>query len=169
MASAAKTTVLLSCGGQSTKLTVLVDGVNNPVNPGVVADCVVSNVNENNLVILVGRVLVDPVGVQNSQSSELTPGTLLGNRAQITLKLELRNTLVLGLTIHNTLRDGSLPASSADSDSVDNVALFGLVTETASLVRSRGTGDAHNAGKLTILPTSYTLQKPQHIRLLLAP
>ena len=40
------------------------------------------------------------------------------------------------------LRSGPLAATTADADAVDNVALLGLVPETAGLVGARGTAGA---------------------------
>lgn len=41
-------------------------------------------------------------------------------------------------TICRTLGHWLLPTAAANAHSVDDIALFGLVTQTASLVRSRG-------------------------------
>lgn len=57
MTSAAKTTVLLSSGSQSTQLTVLVYRVHNPVDAGILADDGVLGIHQDNFEILVGRVL----------------------------------------------------------------------------------------------------------------
>lgn len=51
--STTETSVLLSCRGKTTKLSVLVDGIANPVNSWVVPDGVVCCINENNFEILV--------------------------------------------------------------------------------------------------------------------
>ena len=47
--------------------------------------------------------------------------------------------------------------------------LFGLVTQTASLVGASGVSDANNGGKLAVLPAPHSKQKPHDIRLLLPP
>ena len=57
------TTGLLAGGGKTASLTVLVHRVDDPVDTGVTADGLVLRVDENDLVVLVGGVLVDPVGV----------------------------------------------------------------------------------------------------------
>ena len=67
--------------------------------------------------------LVDPVRVKNPEASKLASSTLLGNGPQVTLELELRNTLVLGLSVHDALGYWPLPASAAHSHTVDHVAL----------------------------------------------
>lgn len=59
--SLAQTTGLLASGSETTRLAVLVDWVDDPVDAGVAADGLVLRVNEDDLVVLVGGVLVDPV------------------------------------------------------------------------------------------------------------
>lgn len=41
-------------------------------------------------------------------------------------------------TVSSTLGDGSLAATTADADTVDDIALLGLVSETTGLVGARG-------------------------------
>ncbi len=67
--------------------------------------------------------LVNPIWVENSKTSKLPPCTLLSHRPQITLELQLGNTLIFGFPIHNTLAHRPLPAPSAHSNAVDYVAL----------------------------------------------
>lgn len=62
----AQTTRFLSSGGKTTRFAVLVDGVDDPVDASVTTDGLVLRVNEDNLEVFVGRVLVDPVGVQDT-------------------------------------------------------------------------------------------------------
>jgi hypothetical protein len=56
-----ETTRLLASGSEATSLAVLVNGVDDPVDAGILANGLVLRVDEDHLVILVGRVLVDPV------------------------------------------------------------------------------------------------------------
>lgn len=56
-----ETTGLLSSGSKSTRLAVLVNWSNDPVDAWVAADGLVLWVDEDDLEVLVGRVLVDPV------------------------------------------------------------------------------------------------------------
>ena len=93
----AQTTRLLASSGETTRFTVLVDRVDDPVDAGVAADGLVLRVNEDNLEVLVGRVLVDPVRVENSQVGAATSDTLLSSRLEGSLVLQLVNTLVGGL------------------------------------------------------------------------
>jgi hypothetical protein len=93
----AQTTRLLAGGGQAAGLAVLVHGVDDPVDAGVAADGLVLRVDEDDLEVLVRRVLVDPVRVQHAQVGAATAHTLLGGRLERALVLELVNTLVGGL------------------------------------------------------------------------
>jgi hypothetical protein len=74
-----------------------VDSVADPVDAGIAADSLVLGVNEDDLEVLVGGVLVDPVGVQDTQVGAATTDTLLSSGTQSTLVLELVNTHVGGL------------------------------------------------------------------------
>lgn len=93
-----ETTGLLAGGGEAAGLAVLVDGVDDPVDAGVDADGLVLGVDENDLVVLVGGVLVDPVGVQDAQVGATAADTLLSGGLERALVLELVDTLVGGLT-----------------------------------------------------------------------
>ena len=74
------------------------DRLGDPVDAGVTADGLVLGVDKDNLEVLVGRVLVDPVGVQDTQVGATAADTLLSGSVQSTLVLELVDTHVCGLT-----------------------------------------------------------------------
>lgn len=88
---------LLAGGREAAGLAVLVDGVDDPVDAGVHADGLVLRVDEDDLVVLVRRVLVDPVRVEDAEVGAAAADTLLGDRAEGALELELVDTLVGGL------------------------------------------------------------------------
>jgi hypothetical protein len=88
---------LLAGGGEAAGLTVLVDGVDDPVDARVAANSLVLRVDENDLEVLVGGVLVDPVRIEHTQVGAAAAHTLLGGRLQRSLVLELVHTLVGGL------------------------------------------------------------------------
>lgn len=92
-----ETAGLLAGGGETAGLAVLVNGVDDPVDAGVDADGLVLGVDEDDLVVLVGGVLVDPVRVQDAQVGAAAADTLLGRGLQGALVLELVHTLVGGL------------------------------------------------------------------------
>ena len=172
------------------------DGVTDPVDAGITADGLVLGVDEDNLEVLVGGVLVDPVGVQDAQVGAAAADTLLSSRLESTLVLELVDTVVGGLacsrnrtlakkflqiadfdcvardekirTVGGTLGNGALATTAADTGTVDNVTLLGLVTQTASLVGAAGAGSAVDDVQLAELYES-TLSKcststPKHRR-----
>jgi hypothetical protein len=181
------TTGLLAGGGKTASLTVLVHRVDDPVDAGVTADGLVLRVDEDDLVVLVGGVLVDPVGVQDAQVGATATDTLLSGGLEGALVLELVDTLVGGLacakgsalvnfllllmdllTVSGTLGGRALATTTADTGAVDNVSLLGLVTQTASLVGTAGAGGAVDDVQLAELYES-TLSKcststPRHKR-----
>ena len=92
-----ETTGLLAGGGEAAGLAVLVDRVDDPVDAGITADGLVGGVDEDDLVVLVGGILVDPVRVENAQVGAAAADTLLGGGLEGSLVLELVHTLVGGL------------------------------------------------------------------------
>lgn len=169
MATLAEATALATGRGEATLLAALVHGVGDPVDLGVATDDLVRVVDHDDLEVLVRGVLVDPVRVEHAQVRELVAGTLLGHRAQVAFELELVDTVVLGLTVHNTLGVRALAATATDGDTHDDVTLLGLVAETAGLVDTRGAGEAVDHGQLAVLPGAHTQEETQHIRLLSLP
>ena len=93
----AQATRLLAGGRETAGLAVLVDRVDDPVDAGIAADGLVLGVDEDDLEVLVGRVLVDPVRVQDAQVGAAASDTLFCGRLEGSLILELVHTLVGGL------------------------------------------------------------------------
>jgi hypothetical protein len=118
-----ETAVLAASGGEASSLAVLVDGVANPVDAGIVSNGGVLRIDHDDFEVLVSGVLVDPVGVQDTQVGADSASALLGNTSQVSDELKLVDTLVLGLTIDDTLVVGSLAATTADGTAVDHIAL----------------------------------------------
>jgi hypothetical protein len=96
-----ETARLLASGSKATGLTVLVDWVDDPVNAGIGADGLVLGIYENDFVVFVGRILVDPVRVENSEVSASTANTFLSGGGKRSLVLELVHTLVGRLAYSN--------------------------------------------------------------------
>jgi hypothetical protein len=162
------TSGLLASGSETTGFTVLVNRVGNPVVSGIVSDGSMAGVDENDLEVLIGSVLVDPVTVQHTQVAGTSTDALLGCRTQRALVLELVDTLVSGLTVSSTLRHRSLAVAASHTDSENDKALLGLVSETTGLVGAGRSGCAVDNLELTILPAADAEKKAEHIRLLLA-
>jgi hypothetical protein len=94
----AQSTRFLSSSSQSTRFTVLVNRVDDPVDTSITANGLVLRVYQDNFVVFVGRVLVDPVRVQDSQVGATTAYTLLRSRLERSLVLELVDSLVGGFS-----------------------------------------------------------------------
>ena len=122
-----ETTRLLASCGEATRLAVLVDWVDDPVDAGIAADGLVLRVDEDDLEVLVGGVLVDPVGVEDAEVGAAATDTLLGSGTEGALVLELVDTLVGWLAVGGTLWRRSLATTTANTDAVDHVALLSLV------------------------------------------
>ena len=127
------------------------DRLGDPVDAGVTADGLVLGVDKDNLEVLVGRVLVDPVGVQDTQVGAATADTLLSGGGESTLVLEVVDTHVGGLAVGGTLGHRPLTATTTHTGTVDDIALLGLVAETTSLVGARRTGSPVDSVQLTEL------------------
>ncbi len=140
---------------------MLVDWVDDPVDAWVLADGLVLWVDEDDFVVLVGAVLVDPVAVEDAEIGAAASDTLLSGGLEGALVLELVDTLVGRLacfrlsayvlrnalfesllTERGTLWYRLLPATSPHTHTVDDIALLGLVSETASLVGAGWAGGA---------------------------
>ena len=147
-----KTSVLLSSSSKASSFSVLVFVGGNPVDSGISGNCLMVGVNKDDFVELEGSVLANPVRVEDSEVGASSSNSLLSDGTVRSGGLELVDTLVDGLSVDDTLADGSLSASTSDSNSVDNVALLALVSELSGLVKSAGSVDLLNDGELSVLP-----------------
>lgn len=75
-----------------------------------VADSGVGRIHKDDLVVLVCRVVVHPVRVEHSKATTRTSNTLLSERAQVLRGLEVVDTLVDRLSIHDSLQSTSTSA-----------------------------------------------------------
>lgn len=89
------------------------DRLDDPVDAGIAADGLVLGVDQDDFVVLVGGVLVDPVGVQDTQVGGMATDTLLSGGLERALVLELVDTLVGGLACIQTI--SHLPISDISS------------------------------------------------------
>ena len=117
-----------------------------------------AGVNEDNLKVLVDTILINPVRIQNSEVSASASNTLFSDTLQTSLRLQLGNTLVDGLAVGGTLGDVLLAVTTTDTNTIDNVALLGLVAETAGLVGARGTRGSVDDLQLAVLPAAFRLR-----------
>lgn len=89
-----ETTGLLASCSEATRFAVLVDWVDDPVDARITTNGLVLWVDEDDLVVLVGRVLVDPVGVEDAEIGTSLADTLFSGGTEGSLVLELVDTLV---------------------------------------------------------------------------
>lgn len=150
----ADTTALVAGGSEAARLTVLVHRLGDPVDAGIAADSLVLRVHTDHLEVLVDTVLVHPVRVQDTEVRHLAANTLLSKGTERALGLQVVHTLTNGLTVSSTLRNVLLAVTAADTHTVDNVALLGLVAKAASLVRARGARGAVHHVQLAVLPAT---------------
>lgn len=161
------TSGFLTSRGKTSVFSVLVNRVDDPVVSWVSSDDNVGWVDKNDLEVLVGGVLVNPVRVQNTQVRSSSTDSLLSGDSQRSLVLQLLNTLVGRLTVSSTLWNRSLSTTSSDSDTEDDETLLGLVAQSSGLVWSGRSGSSVDDVLLSVLPTSDSQQESGDIRLLL--
>jgi len=164
-----KTTSLASGAGESTHLAMLVDGVDDPVDTRVVTDLLMVGVDTDDFVVFHGRVLVDPVRVENTEIGVSASTLFFRNILEIALEFKVVDTLMLGLTEDHTTMVLSLTSSAADTGTDNNVSLLGLVTEAMGLIGTGGAVASQDVGSLAVFPSTDTHQESEGIRLLVTP
>jgi hypothetical protein len=160
------TSVLGTGSGETSELSMLHHGGGDPVDSRITTDGLVLWVDQDHLEVLVRGILGDPVGVKHTERTALSSDTFFGLGPEGTAKLKLSDTGNTWFTVGDTLGDRSLTASTLDTDSVDHVALLGLVTETSGFVWTSWSGRPVDGRELTKLPGSDTKQEPEDVRLL---
>mmetsp|Transcript_12927 Transcript_12927/g.19320 ORF Transcript_12927/g.19320 Transcript_12927/m.19320 type:complete len:275 (+) Transcript_12927:231-1055(+) len=169
VAALAQATARAAGRSEAAQLAVLVDGVGDPVDRRVAADGLVLGIHQDDLEVLVGGVLVDPVRVQHAQVAAAAAHALLSDGTQVAAELQLVDAVVLRLSVHDTLAVLALAAATAHSNAVHDVALLGLVAEATGLVLAGGAVHTHDLGQLAVLPGAHTQQEAHDIALLLPP
>ena len=159
--------VLLAGGGEPAELAVLHGALADPVDVRVVADRVVERVDQDDLVVLVSRVLVDEVRVEDTEVRAPSARSLLGVRPERADSLLLQDTLCSRLAVDDALGDQFLSPASGDAHAVDDVALLGLVPELSGSVDAGRLAGAVDSREVAELPASDAEQEAHDIRLLL--
>ena len=148
----AQSTGLASRRGQTAALAVLHDGRTNPVDAGVVANLGVAGIDENDLVVLHGGVLIDPVAVEDAQIGVAASDLFFRDGLEVAFEFELVDTLVLGFSKDHTAVVLALATAATDAAADNHVALLGLVAEAVGLVGAVGTVARQNVGALAVFP-----------------
>merc|ERR1712126_396049 len=121
------TSVLTTSSSLTSQLTMLHHSLTDPVDSRISTNGFVHWVNHDYLIIQVGGILTDPVGVQNSESTCQSPSSFLSFRTSATLKFNLVDTLTFWLTVSCTFGDRLLTTTTSQSNTVDDVTLLGSV------------------------------------------
>ena len=90
--------------------------------------------------------------------------TLFSNASQIADEFKLVDTVILGFAVDNALVVGSLSTTTADSNTVDDVALLGLVAKFVGLVSSGGAVNLDNFLGLAVFPCSMKLNNNKKLK-----
>jgi len=117
---------------------VSVNGLGDPLDSGIISDGGVEGIDQDHFVVLVGSILVDPVGVQHTEGTTVSSNTLFSDGLQVTGELHFVHSMVLGLSENDTSVALSLSSSSSNGNSVDHITLLGLVTEAVGLIGTSG-------------------------------
>ena len=67
--------------------------------------------------------LIEPVWINNPETSQFSTSTLLSNRSLAALELQLGDTLVCGLAIDNTLGNRPLTTTPPNTDTINHITL----------------------------------------------
>jgi len=149
--SLAQTTRFLASCSKATSFPVLVHWLDNPVDSWITSDDSVLWIDEDDFEVFVRRILIDPVGIENSKIGTSPANALFSSGFEGSLVFELVHTLVCWFAICCTLRDWLLTTTSADTNAVDDIALLSFVTQATSLVRARRSSSAVDDIELTEL------------------
>ena len=76
--------------GEAPELSVLLNGLGDPADLCVSSDCFMEGIDEDDLEVLVGRVLANPVRAEDAESLQTTTNTFLEMKARDNLDLLLR-------------------------------------------------------------------------------
>jgi len=138
-----------------------------PVDSWVAADSSVRRINHDAFEPLVSAIFTSPIRVEESKVSASLTSSLFSQASEGSGSSDTLDTLVGWLSVYNTVWIWSLSGTSLHTDSVDNKALLGLVSQSASLVHSSWSGASVNDVQLTEFPASHTHHEAHDIGLLL--
>jgi len=169
MSTLPQSTTLPSSTSQSTALTMLVHRITNPVNPSIITNLLMRRIHKDNLVVLHGGILVDPVRVQYAKVGEFTSDLFFGYGLEVTFKLEVVDTLVLGFTPDHTTVVLTLTSSASYTAADDDVALLGFVAEAVGLVGTGGVVAAGDFVGLAVFPCADAEEETEGVGLLMTP
>jgi hypothetical protein len=90
--------------------------------PNKIKTYLVSNINKDDFVEFESRVLANPVRVQDTKTTTTPANTFFSNSLQTAYRLQVVDTMALGLTIGAAFGNWALATTSADPNSIDDKA-----------------------------------------------
>lgn len=169
MVSSTETAALTASGSKTTQFAVFVHRITEPVNAWILTDALVMWIHHDTLVILVKRILCDPVRVQHAQTATGPATALFGLAAEIASPLVLIDAAIARLAVVNTLIQLLFAAATADAHAIDDEPLLCFVTQIACFVRAGWFRCTVDDWQLPVFPAPNTQQEANSIRLFLTP
>ena len=127
------------------------------------------DIHHDDLEVLVGRVLANPIGAEHSKTLNAPTDSFFSNRLEVSHRLQLRDsTGRLRFAIRTSFGHRPFASSATHCDPINDESLLVLVSQAPGLVRTGRSWYTMNLGKLTILPTPDTQEVSHHITLLFA-
>merc|ERR1712156_774988 len=95
-------------------------------------------INHNDFVVQVCRVLTDPIRAQHTKCTGQTTCSFFGFGSSTTLEFDLVDTFTLGFTVSCSLWYWLLTSTTSQANAVDDVPLFGSVTQSSGFIGTGG-------------------------------
>jgi len=159
----------LSGGRLATKLAMFLLGFADPLDPGIATNGGMGGIHHDHFVVLVGRVLADPVRVEHAEGSDLAAYALLGDRLKRALEFHLVDAMMSGFAVRAAFGDGLLAGTAADAHAVDDETLLGAVAQAPGLFNPGWLSSAMDSRQLPVLPGPHAKKKSHNVGLLFPP
>lgn len=122
-------------------------------------------IHKNHLIILICGILINPIRIQNPQICTTSAHPFLGSHPQTLLILELIDSLIRRLAIRCSLGHRAFTTTTANTDTVDHIALFGLVAEATGFVRTGRARRTVDDVELAVFPATDAEKEAENIGL----
>jgi len=132
----AETAILFPNTSETTGFPAFVHWLHNPINSGIFSDRFVAWIHQNNFIVLVNAILVDPIRIQDPEVPTSPANSFFCSAAQASLILQVVDALADRFAIGGAFGNRFFAVSTPDADTVNDVALLGLVAQTARFVRT---------------------------------
>jgi len=159
----------LSGGRLATELAMFLLGFADPLDPGIATNGGMGGIHHDHFVVLVGRVLADPVRVEHAEGPDLAAYALLGDRLQRALEFHLVDTMMSRFAVSAAFGNWLLAGTAADAHAVDDETLLGSVAQAPGLFNPGWLSSAMDSRQLPVLPGPHAKKKSHNVGLLFPP